>query len=232
MTLSGRVSPFGNPRITGCSPLPAAYRSVPRPSSPLSAKASTKCPYTLRLIFISASLASHPESRSRISENRIQRTERRLHPDADSRTGHRPSFRTRSRDLSSNPGATVQGHVLHGNRFAFQELAQNRPLPATKPAAARLEDRLFPPRSALFQALTRREPIGPSNQTQPNPSPGPHGLVVIIVSILKASAKTVPKVASRHRSRSQGWAKTPLTQGRPLTVTPSGASRFPKTPMP
>ena len=43
------VSPFGNPRIKGCSPLPAAYRSVPRPSSPLSAKASARMPLT-RLI--------------------------------------------------------------------------------------------------------------------------------------------------------------------------------------
>ncbi len=47
MTQKGRVSPFGDPRIKGCSPLPAAFRSVPRPSSPLSAKASTKCPSTL-----------------------------------------------------------------------------------------------------------------------------------------------------------------------------------------
>ena len=38
------VSPFGNPRIKGCSPLPTAYRRVPRPSSPLIAKASTKRP--------------------------------------------------------------------------------------------------------------------------------------------------------------------------------------------
>ena len=45
MTLTGRVSPFGHPRIKGCSRLPAAYRRVPRPSSPLGAKASTKCPY-------------------------------------------------------------------------------------------------------------------------------------------------------------------------------------------
>jgi hypothetical protein len=29
------VSPFGNPRIKACSQLPVAYRSVPRPSSPL-----------------------------------------------------------------------------------------------------------------------------------------------------------------------------------------------------
>ena len=40
----GRVSPFGYPRINGRSPLPAAFRSVPRPSSPLSTKASTKRP--------------------------------------------------------------------------------------------------------------------------------------------------------------------------------------------
>ena len=38
------VSPFGNSRVNGCSPLTWTYRSVPRPSSPLSAKASTKCP--------------------------------------------------------------------------------------------------------------------------------------------------------------------------------------------
>ena len=40
----GWVSPFGYPRINGRSPLPAAFRSVPRPSSPLSTKASTKRP--------------------------------------------------------------------------------------------------------------------------------------------------------------------------------------------
>ncbi len=34
----------GNPRIKAPSQLPAAYRSVARPSSPLSAKASTKRP--------------------------------------------------------------------------------------------------------------------------------------------------------------------------------------------
>ena len=38
------VAPFGNPRITACSRLPMAYRNVLRPSSPLSAKASTRCP--------------------------------------------------------------------------------------------------------------------------------------------------------------------------------------------
>jgi hypothetical protein len=47
--LAGWVAPFGDPGITDRSHLPRAFRSVPRPSSPLSAKASTRCPF-LRLI--------------------------------------------------------------------------------------------------------------------------------------------------------------------------------------
>jgi hypothetical protein len=42
-----RVSPFGNLRINVCLPLPEAYRSLPRPSSPTDAKASIVRPYTL-----------------------------------------------------------------------------------------------------------------------------------------------------------------------------------------
>src|ERR1041384_7046892 len=41
----GGVAPFGHPRINDRSHLPAAFRSVPRPSSPLGAKASTGRPY-------------------------------------------------------------------------------------------------------------------------------------------------------------------------------------------
>ena len=43
--LQGWVAPFGYLRIKECSPLPEAFRRVPRPSSPLGAKASTKCPF-------------------------------------------------------------------------------------------------------------------------------------------------------------------------------------------
>ena len=38
-----RVSPFGNLRIKACMPLPEAYRSLLRPSSPDDAKASIIC---------------------------------------------------------------------------------------------------------------------------------------------------------------------------------------------
>ena len=38
-----RVSPFGHLGITACVPLPRAYRSLPRPSSPPCAQASPTC---------------------------------------------------------------------------------------------------------------------------------------------------------------------------------------------
>ena len=41
---SRRVSPFGHPRVEACLRLTGAYRSLPRPSSPSRAKASTVCP--------------------------------------------------------------------------------------------------------------------------------------------------------------------------------------------
>src|SRR5688572_21562179 len=41
---SSGVAPFGHLRIKACLPLPEAYRSLLRPSSPLSAKASTVNP--------------------------------------------------------------------------------------------------------------------------------------------------------------------------------------------
>ncbi len=42
--LAGWVAPFGHPRITGRLRLPADFRSLPRPSSPLDAQASTHAP--------------------------------------------------------------------------------------------------------------------------------------------------------------------------------------------
>ena len=45
--LPGRVSPFRYPWITACLRLPMAFRSLPRLSSALSAKASTLCSFRL-----------------------------------------------------------------------------------------------------------------------------------------------------------------------------------------
>ena len=46
------VTPFGHPRINGCLLLTEAFRSLPRPSSPDSAKASTMDPYSLDHIIL------------------------------------------------------------------------------------------------------------------------------------------------------------------------------------
>ena len=40
-----RVSPFGHLRINPCQQVPAAFRRLPRPSSPVEAKASPGCPF-------------------------------------------------------------------------------------------------------------------------------------------------------------------------------------------
>ena len=49
----GRVSPFGHPGLIACVPLPLAYRSLPRPSSPPCTQASPT--YLLSLDQISVS---------------------------------------------------------------------------------------------------------------------------------------------------------------------------------
>ena len=58
---ASQVSPFGNPRIDSHVPIPAAYRSLSRPSSPLRAKASPVCPYLLssRHGFTRAACSAH-----------------------------------------------------------------------------------------------------------------------------------------------------------------------------
>ena len=60
--VAGWVAPFGDPGINDRSHLPRAFRSVPRPSSPLSAKASTRCPCFARSKTIGAAVASHPNT--------------------------------------------------------------------------------------------------------------------------------------------------------------------------
>jgi hypothetical protein len=44
----GGVAPFGYLWIKTCSRFPKAFRSVPRPSSPPGAKASTECPFVVQ----------------------------------------------------------------------------------------------------------------------------------------------------------------------------------------
>ena len=47
-----RVPPFGYPRFNACLRLPVAFRSLPRPSSAISARASSLCSYSLDLFWL------------------------------------------------------------------------------------------------------------------------------------------------------------------------------------
>ena len=67
-----RVAPFGYPRIKGYLLLPAAFRSLSRPSSPPRAKASFMCPSLLSLCF-----ARHAAPLSRGARRRLGAAVRR-----------------------------------------------------------------------------------------------------------------------------------------------------------
>ena len=59
----GGVSPFGCPWIKACSRLPMAFRSVPRPSSPPGAKASTECPFVVQFYLTTIQRIEHTSNR-------------------------------------------------------------------------------------------------------------------------------------------------------------------------
>ncbi len=71
-----RVAPFGNPGITACLQLPQAYRSLPRPSSPPCAKASTVRPYALDLIVLGVIPQHHYTTHSSVVKERNQQSRR------------------------------------------------------------------------------------------------------------------------------------------------------------
>ena len=62
-----RVAPFGHPRISGCSRLPAVFRGLPRPSSPPGAKASSVRPRSLLALVSPRGALARPQGRSLLS---------------------------------------------------------------------------------------------------------------------------------------------------------------------
>ena len=98
----GRVSPFGHPRIKACSQLPTAFRSVPRPSSPLDTKASTKCSYLSASTF----MPSRTEIKPKPGEipTGPNPTARKTAKKSDRSLQKRPSFGTEPKPRRKNPG--------------------------------------------------------------------------------------------------------------------------------
>ena len=98
----GWVAPFGDPGINDRSHLPRAFRSVPRPSSPLSAKASTRCPYF--------ALERHTQ-RQRPSNIATPNNDGPIPQIATTRCG-KPSF-SRRNPQARNPNGSAALKTLH-----------------------------------------------------------------------------------------------------------------------
>jgi hypothetical protein len=115
--LAGWVAPFGDPGIADRSHLPRAFRSVLRPSSPLSAKASTRCP-SLRFT------------------RHAQRQEPSRYQCSDIRDHHRgPLWAKRCFACrGGGPSDQVQGAFHRGKLFSQKTHCRDIPLQPASPA--------------------------------------------------------------------------------------------------
>ena len=123
------VAPFGDLGIKACSRLPQDFRSVPRPSSPPGAKASTRCP-------------SHPQPTEPVARSEAtvvrQRSLALQHPLTQTR---RPTPKSLAQDPSnpdrSNP-LDIHTHITafpdhQGTRTATPHRPRTNPTSAMRP---------------------------------------------------------------------------------------------------
>ncbi len=134
----GWVAPFGYPRINACSRLPVAFRSVPRPSSPPGAKASTECPCHTRYRGPSTEAPGH--------------TMHRNHPQTQSAA---PS-RQLSETTATEPPSTGSGTVLE---FITPHITGSSRMAASSP---RSRNAVTHPSSKIVHTPLnpRRRPLG------------------------------------------------------------------------
>ena len=147
-TPKGWVAPFGHPRINACSRLPVAFRSVPRPSSPPGAKASTECP----------SLA-----RDRNTPFDVPSTMHRNHPQRRrperSPTARRPCSSQKSLLLSTQQSPLNDATAIAGGRP--KDSTSGQTMRAARPET---HQNLIHPDKDLSPGLTRG-PAPPSGDT-------------------------------------------------------------------
>ena len=167
-TPKGWVAPFGHPRIKACSRLPMAFRSVPRPSSPPGAKASTECPsHTQSQTTVIRRQTNQPpitvrkpQSSSQSAENINQTSDRLLS------TIHTTPLTT----ITASSGTILDSTFAPPRSLPVRQITQRRngrPAPQSKPAPTCQPDRnRAVPRT---QGRTRTR-----FTTQKNKPPGTH----------------------------------------------------------
>ena len=164
-TLAGGVAPFGDPGITDRSHLPRAFRSVPRPSSPLSAKASTRCPYFA---------LDHRSPRRRRGRTKPPRTG--PNPTGPNPTGQIPGLPPRA-----GPAASHEDTSLGHRRRALPAPSQRRQIASSRGRHAAPAGRC-PPRS---QQLSLHPSINPPSRSPAtgslaSPSRPPHRALPVV----------------------------------------------------
>ena len=163
MTHKGRVSPFGHSRINACSQLPGTFRRVPRPSSPLSAKASTKCPSRACSAPISLTQEQNPLNGAAVRGQKTGiRDQITPMPNPRARSPHGDRRRDASRNatrpgLGKAPGRHPATRSGQAQRTGIRRQESDRfPLPVSSQPAPR--------RGTLMPRGVRQEP---SSQCQP-----------------------------------------------------------------
>ena len=153
------VAPFGDPGITDRSHLPRAFRSVPRPSSPLSAKASTRCPFLA--LPQTAAHSGQPRTRGPQTSPRAGAHEDTRDPRRHRRPGSRLGHSTPSSPRQSTPSAARPpgggDRVRTGDLLlAKQALCRLSYTPARLFAALVGQGGFEPPTSRLSSARSNR----------------------------------------------------------------------------
>ena len=167
-TPKGWVAPFGHPGIKACSQLPRAFRSVPRPSSPLGAKASTRCP-------------SHAHNTPGPSPQGEQAppTMHRNHPrpktqDATQTQSHsRPIHSSPTPSLATYPLSTHINASEPCNRTSTQSWCLATPQPGSDTHASTATDTPTQPQSTKHATRTRPAPRPPEMSCAPRNAPEP-----------------------------------------------------------
>ena len=200
----GWVAPFGDPGINDRSHLPRAFRSVPRPSSPLSAKASTRCPYfalerhtqrqgpsgsaTRQLRADIAEVTTVGATNIPSSEDTLSRDPPAARPTRPLRTCH-----------AAARGLPLRSHILASLRLSISSMPRRR--------------QTAPERQFLVFAASSRSPLGVAAQTCRRPIAGePRG---------KSGAFT-GSGGDRNRTDDPLLAKQVLSQ---LSYTPGAAKQ-------
>ena len=153
----GGVSPFGHPRINDRSHLPAAFRSVPRPSSPLGAKASTERPSFTQLL-------PPPARRTNTTQNLRPRSNQhpRVQPDGSNTENNstQPQITTNTTSTPESMPAHQQPPGLLNTPFRFtcqrSRETNHRGLPRQQPVSRR---RRSTGRSEKPRSTTRPQPL-------------------------------------------------------------------------